>query len=341
VLGHNALQQNEVNFRILKRDTVLSSQNPSRSPRYAEAVPAVLRTLDVLEHLESVPDGLTLSQISRGLRISPSSVSAILRTLAHRGYLVRDATTGRYRLGPNLGELAGESVAQRAIQHAAEAVVALAQASGASGPASPADRQRETLRALGLAGRHLAALLLDVEESSIPGRVVPEPVWHAEASGPLGPAELARFLEDEWLATLSCLGENGYPYSVPVWYHWENERFWVVPRARAEWARYLEQNPRVSLAISEPHPPLRRVLVEGDAEPLTGPGSAERALALSARLASRYLGPAAASYLEATAMQPRRVFTIVPVKLVTWHGLAPHPRYQAARHPSTHDQGVA
>lgn len=139
----------------------------------------------------------------------------------------------------------------------------------------------------------------------------------------------------------SCLNANGYPYSVPVWYHWEDERFWVVPRARAEWARYLAQNPRVSLAISEPTPPLRRVLVEGDATPLTGPGSSERALALSARMAARYLGPAAASYLDATAMQPRRVFAIVPTKLVTWHGLASHPRYQAAPDVATSDQGVA
>lgn len=296
----------------------------------------MVRTLDVIEHLQGAPGGLTLSQISRGLGISPSSLSAILRTLGHRGYVAHDESTGRYRLGPRLGEMAGESVAQRAIQHAAEAVVALGQATAAA-----SDRKRELLYALGLAGRHLTAVLLDVEESSLAGSVVPEPVWHAEASGPLGPAELARFLEDEWLATLSCLNENGYPYSVPVWYHWESERFWVMPRARAEWARYLEQSPRVSLAISEPHPPLRRVLVEGDAEPLTGPGSVERALALSARMASRYLGPAAASYLEATVTQPRRVFAIVPTKLVTWHGLASHPRYQAARNLSTRDQGVA
>lgn len=302
------------------------------SSRYAEAVPAVVRALDVIECLRGAPDGLTLSQISRGLRISPSSLSAILHTLERRGYLAHDAAAGRYRLGAKLGEVAGE----RTVQQAAEAVVGLGQTIAAT-----SERKRELLHALGLAGRHLADVLLDAAQEKRSTDAGPEPVWQAAASGPLGAADLARFLEDEWLATLCCLNGSGYPYSVPVWYQWEDERFWVVPRARAEWARYLERNPRVSLAISEPHPPLRRVLVEGDAAVLAGPGSAERARELAARMAARYLGPGAAAYVAATAAQPRQAFAIAPTRIVTWHGLASHPRYQAAYPPSRDDQGVA
>lgn len=298
-----------------------SSEHSSQAASYAEAVPAVVRALDVLELLSRTGNELTLSQLGRELHISLSSLSAILRTLTQRGYVAQDARTRRYRLNTKVEDLAGAGATLRA----AEAVVALGQSA-----AGGAGQTRELRYALGLAAHHLASVLLDVAEDHPSQDLLPEPVWRDEASGPLHPAEVRHFLADDLLATLSCLNESGYPYSVPVWYLWENERFWVVPRGRAEWARYLEWNPHISLTISEPNPPLRRVLVEGEATPMTGPGSGERALELSARMAERYLGPAAASYLGATAAQPRRVFMIVPSKLVTWRGLAQHPRYRTA-----------
>lgn len=307
-----------------------SSEHSPQVAGYAEAVPAVVRALDVLELLSRTGDELTLSQLGRELHISLSSLSAILRTLTQRGYVAQDARTRRYRLDTKLEHLTDTGATLRA----AEAVVALGQSAAGAG------QTRELRYALGLAAHHLASVLLEAAEDHPSDGVLSKPVWRDEASGPLQPAELSRFLAIDLLATLSCLNESGYPYSVPVWYLWEDERFWVVPRGRAEWARYLEWNPRISLTISEPNPPLRRVLVEGDATPLTGPGSGERAIELSARMAERYLGPAAASYLGATATQTRRVFMIVPNKLVTWRGLAQHPRYRAAPAAAT-DRGVA
>src|SRR5579883_833494 len=301
------------------------------SPRYTDAVPAIVRALDLIEHLQSVPAGLSLSQLSRAHGINPSSALAILRTLAHRGYVEHDATDGTYRLGPALERLADESTASQVVRQVAKSVSVLAQATiCAAGPGRTVDRQRDALYALGLASRQLSALLLEASDD-------PGPVWHAEASGPLGRAELGRFLAGAWIATLSCVKENGYPYSVPVWYHWDSERFWVVPRTGAEWAHHVERNPCISLAISEPRPPLQRVLVEGRAELLTGPGSQERTRELTALMATRYLGSAATPYLEATSAQPSRAFSILPEKLVTWHGLAPHPRYQSVHQIRVND----
>ncbi|HZW34464.1 MAG TPA: pyridoxamine 5'-phosphate oxidase family protein [Isosphaeraceae bacterium] len=313
-----------------------------RSAPYAEAVPAVVRALDVLEHLGRIPEGRTLSQLGRDLRISPSSLSAILRTLVRRGYLARDGETGRYRLARGLPALDERAEGAAPLEQATAAVLALARVilADPSGERSDDAARREVRRALGLIGQRLAALLLD---EPAPGPVEPatEGIWQAAASGPLGPTDLARFLAEGRVATLSCLGENGYPYSVPVWYQWEDGRFWVVARAGARWAHCLERNPRVSLAISESSPPLRRVLVEGNAEPVTGPGSVERIRAIELQMAARYLGPAAASYLAAMPGRARRAFVIVPGKLVTWHGLAPHPRYQGAGGPAAGDRGVA
>ena len=60
---------------------------------------AVERALNILEAVVGRREGLTNSEISRRLDIPKSSASYILRALTHRGYLRRDAETGRYRLG--------------------------------------------------------------------------------------------------------------------------------------------------------------------------------------------------------------------------------------------------
>jgi len=72
---------------------------------------AVERALNILEAASQRREGLTNSEISRRLNIPKSSASYILRTLEHRGYLRRDAETGRYLLGLKLLSLGGEAQA--------------------------------------------------------------------------------------------------------------------------------------------------------------------------------------------------------------------------------------
>lgn len=72
---------------------------------------AVERALNILEAAAHRRDGLTNSEISRKLAIPKSSASYILRTLEHRGYLRRDAETGRYRLGLKILSLGGDAQA--------------------------------------------------------------------------------------------------------------------------------------------------------------------------------------------------------------------------------------
>lgn len=316
------------------------------SPRptlgYGDAVPAVVRALAVLEHLSRAPSGRALSQLSRDLSISPSSLLAILRTLQSRGYVERNETSGGYGLGPALAKLAATTEDADPLRAAATAVSELAHVQAVLSNAGDPERRAELRRALGRAGQHLAdALLASTDEKArreFPDRA-PVP-WGPEASGPLVDDALDAFLNGGWLATLSCLKENGYPYSVPVWYHWEDGVFWVIPRPGAEWARYLDHNPRVSLAISEPGPPMRRVLAEGWATALAGADRAERIQGLATRMATRYLGPAAPEYLAMTT-RPGHAFGIAPEKLVTWRGLASHPRYQPPGDEPNRETGVA
>ncbi|MGH2371547.1 MAG: pyridoxamine 5'-phosphate oxidase family protein, partial [Chloroflexota bacterium] len=73
--------------------------------------------------------------------------------------------------------------------------------------------------------------------------------------------ELREFLARPWNAKVGCLMDDGSPYVVPAWYEWDGQDFWLVPRARSAWARYLQRDPRVSLCIDQEAAPHRRVLV--------------------------------------------------------------------------------
>lgn len=60
---------------------------------------AVERALAILEAVAQRGGGLTNGELSRRLKIPKSSASYILRTLERQGYLRREGSTGRYRLG--------------------------------------------------------------------------------------------------------------------------------------------------------------------------------------------------------------------------------------------------
>ena len=75
----------------------------------ASPASAVERALNILEAAAKRRDGLTNSEISHKLGIPKSSASYILRTLDRRGYLRRDAETGRYRLGLKILSLGGDA----------------------------------------------------------------------------------------------------------------------------------------------------------------------------------------------------------------------------------------
>ncbi len=79
----------------------------------SEASPAIAveRALNILEAAAQRRDGMTNSEISRKLAIPKSSASYILRTLERRGYLRREAETGRYRLGLKILSLGGDAQA--------------------------------------------------------------------------------------------------------------------------------------------------------------------------------------------------------------------------------------
>ena len=81
---------------------------------------AVERALAMLEAVAQEPEGLSNAEISRKLQIPKSSASYILRTLETQGYLNRDESTGKYRVGLKIlslsrGALSGIDVREVAL----------------------------------------------------------------------------------------------------------------------------------------------------------------------------------------------------------------------------------
>lgn len=66
------------------------------------SVPSIDRALAVLELLAQSKSGFSISEISRKLKLPKSSVHLLVGTLQHRGYLQRNALTGKYSFGLKL-----------------------------------------------------------------------------------------------------------------------------------------------------------------------------------------------------------------------------------------------
>lgn len=401
---------------------------------YSQSVPAVERALSTLETLGEAVDGLTLTQLSRMLGISPSSLSAILNTLVSRNYVSRDPESGRFILGlavqtlasasepfsrletgfryvaaqlvditretcvlwvldgddavvqavvPGRGSLrlvcpvgarikASATIAGQILQrngpsaHSKQEHIGSGQASEVGSVAIGSDPRDPALSyivaaAVGSDGKPLASIgigcstsrLADEKRFSVWASAVEEAAqqlsmrmgWAGSlpttsgsnaaandvftAAGALDPAELSQFLSGARVVHIACIKPDGYPHTVPAWYEWDGNVFWITPRAHAAWAQYLRLNPRVSLAIDEPDPPLRRVLTEGRAELIEEPCRDGRWREVMERMATRYLAERAPIYLQTALSRPHWLFRVTPEQMRSWRGLTSHPKYDA------------
>ena len=132
--------------------------------------------------------------------------------------------------------------------------------------------------------------------------------------------ERAQFLAQPIIGRLGCLDDDGYPYVVPVWFAYADGGFYLVPRARSEWARYLERDGRVSLCIDSADPPYRRVLLKGRADVIETPNVGGRWVAIGTQMAENYRGAEGLAYMGRTKNEPRWLFFIRPEKITSTNG---------------------
>jgi nitroimidazol reductase NimA-like FMN-containing flavoprotein (pyridoxamine 5'-phosphate oxidase superfamily) len=153
--------------------------------------------------------------------------------------------------------------------------------------------------------------------------------WRGKG-GKLSEAEREDFLADGNVARLACLDLEGWPYVVPTWFHYADGGFYIIPRARSAWAKYMANDGRVSLTIDEPSAPYRRVHVQGMAELLEEPNVGGRWVAIATDMSYRYLGENGPTYLAPSLVEPRWLFFISPIKLASWEGVNWADKYKHA-----------
>ncbi|MBN2391408.1 MAG: helix-turn-helix domain-containing protein [Anaerolineae bacterium] len=132
---------------------------------------------------------------------------------------------------------------------------------------------------------------------------------------PMPEAELHAFLDGPWAARLACIRPDGSPHVVPIWYEWR-ATFLITAWPGSVWADFVTQNPTVALTIDEPWPPMRRVLVRGQAQALAPdsiPGGIE---GLCTRLTVRYLGAPVQSIKGDQSRTAWKAFRILPMKMI-------------------------
>ncbi|NIM94871.1 MAG: helix-turn-helix domain-containing protein [Anaerolineales bacterium] len=139
-----------------------------------------------------------------------------------------------------------------------------------------------------------------------------------EPTSPLSEQEITAFLKGPWVASLACLRPDGTPHVVPVWHEWDGLAFHVAAWIGSRWADYVMADPRVSLTVDEPWPPLRRVLAKGTAQPLEEDAIPGGTFSILERLSTRFLGQTLSPELAA---RPWRAFIIHPEQIRGWRGL--------------------
>lgn len=131
------------------------------------------------------------------------------------------------------------------------------------------------------------------------------------ASEPLADDETAALLERNWWGTLA-VSADAHPYAVPVVYGWDGRHLYVANTPGRK-ARTLERNPAVCLTVVEVEDrgaSWRSVVVEGRAEPVSGPRGYVAALQALRRQVGKEGPPPSPSDLARLARA--RVIRIVP-----------------------------
>ena len=80
----------------------------------------------------------------------------------------------------------------------------------------------------------------------------------------MAPADMAQFLAEPHVGVLATLRRDGRPYTVPVWFLWRDERFWITGTFERVWCRQLLADPRASLCIEAMAPAAGHVGADGE-----------------------------------------------------------------------------
>ena len=96
------------------------------------------------------------------------------------------------------------------------------------------------------------------------------------------PKELEEFLSRPLVVTFTTIGDDGSPHVSPIWYEYDEGKFYSWVDAGSVKARNIRGDPRVALCIATHDEPYKYVLAEGLCE-IVREGVAQRASSIGAR----------------------------------------------------------
>jgi hypothetical protein len=81
----------------------------------------------------------------------------------------------------------------------------------------------------------------------------------------MAPETVEQFLRQPFVGVLASLRRNGMPYTVPVWWLWHEDAFWLTGTVNRVWCRQLRHDPRASLCVEATTPFTGHIGVDGRA----------------------------------------------------------------------------
>ena len=129
--------------------------------------------------------------------------------------------------------------------------------------------------------------------------------------------ETKEFLNRSLIATLVTLRQDGSPHASPMWYMYQDGKFYSGTGRESLKVRNIQRDDRVSLCISTHDEPYQYIVVDGTCEIVKG--DAKR---MSLRIGARYLGEKSANaFSEAMIQRIQRgesvMLVITPTKILT------------------------
>jgi PPOX class probable F420-dependent enzyme len=128
---------------------------------------------------------------------------------------------------------------------------------------------------------------------------------------------LETFLQQPYVGVLATLRRDGMPYTVPVWWLWDDGVFWLTGTYSRVWCKQLLRDSRASLCIEAGPPDTGHVGVDGRVEAFELPDF--DIWPISRRLAEKYVGrgdpandEAVERFFENMQTEPRLLFRLMP-----------------------------
>lgn len=129
--------------------------------------------------------------------------------------------------------------------------------------------------------------------------------------------DIEEFLQEPHVGVLASLRKNGLPYSVPIWWLWDGEYYWLTGTTNRVWCNQLKTDTRCSLCIEALAPLAGFVAVDGEAKAFELPDF--DIWPITRKLAEKYVGrndpannDAVDAFFANMQTEPRLLFRLEP-----------------------------